>query len=203
MWFIGDIHGLFYEYKTLIAKMNESIQLGDFGIGFPKIHQMDKEDTHALYTWCQVPTQHRFIRGNHDNPLVCKDSLNYLGDFGIYKNIFYISGAWSIDQEWRTPGVSWWEGEQLSPKECYDCYDKYIECKPEIVVSHECPLSLVSMMGFNPPYPSRTNQLLEMMFKAHQPKWWLFGHFHQSWDKIILGTHFKCLNSLEIFELKL
>ena len=30
-------------------------------------------------------------------------------------------------------------------------------------------------------FSSRTSQLLERMFEAHQPDHWIFGHFHRDW----------------------
>ena len=34
MFFIGDVHGKWDEYFNLISKMDQSIQVGDFGFGF-------------------------------------------------------------------------------------------------------------------------------------------------------------------------
>lgn len=36
MRFIGDVHGKFKSYKTLIKDIPMSIQVGDMGVGFKK-----------------------------------------------------------------------------------------------------------------------------------------------------------------------
>ena len=63
MLIIGDVHGKINEYLQLIKNRKHSIQLGDFGVGFVDIPEL--------------PINHRFIRGNHDNPelLNCRRSL--------------------------------------------------------------------------------------------------------------------------------
>ena len=40
----------------------------------------------------------------------------------------------------------------------------------------------------------RTEKTLGEMFKIHQPKLWIFGHWHRKFDQKILGTQFICLN---------
>ncbi|MGY8690848.1 MAG: hypothetical protein ACKVHP_24310 [Verrucomicrobiales bacterium] len=42
-------------------------------------------------------------------PLVCRSNPRYLGEFGFSEDgLFWLSGAWSIDWQLRTEGVSWW-----------------------------------------------------------------------------------------------
>ena len=45
--------------------------------------------------------------------------------------------------------------------------------------------------------PSRTRQAFQAMFEAHQPDLWVFGHWHHSFDGVLDGTRFVCLNELE------
>jgi hypothetical protein len=32
------------------------------------------------------------------------------------------------------------------------------------------------------------------MFELHQPKLWVFGHYHTDYDEVIQGTRFVCVN---------
>lgn len=83
-----------------------------------------------------------------------------------------------------------------------EAFDKYCEVRPKIVVSHDCPQS-VMMQLFRYPEKSQTRTMLEMMFQEHQPELWIFGHHHKSKDEIINGgTRFICLSELETFEIK-
>lgn len=189
MLLIGDIHGKYKEYQQILANcLGSSLQVGDFGIGF-------KEP-------CVFPTRHKFIRGNHDNPNLCYNIPNYLGDYGFNKHagIFYVSGGFSIDVNQRTIGVDWWEGEQLSIRELEKAIQLYEKVKPDIVVTHECPESIVrKIMPYSPLIKTRTNQALQAMLEAHKPKSWFFGHHHKTWSEKIEGCLFMCLGELDTY----
>lgn len=199
---IGDIHGMFEEYYLPItSRLNDdpSIQIGDMGHGFPN----------SILP--ELPKQHRFIRGNHDNPELCLQHPNYLGEFGYIEewDLFYIGGAWSIDWQMRKRGVTWWEDEELTMKQCNAALDLYLEKKPFHVVSHDCPeIAKISMLihiagspngVFN--MPTRTNQLLQEMWEQHQPANWYFGHYHVSRKFKIKATSFRCLGEAEVLEI--
>jgi predicted phosphodiesterase len=189
MLFIGDVHGKYKEYQQILkeAEPNSSLQVGDFGIGF-------KEPPIS-------PTKHKFIRGNHDNPKLCQTIPNYLGDYGFDKNtgIFYVSGGFSMDVNQRTIGIDWWEDEQLSIRDLEKTIKLYERLKPEIVVSHECPESIVNKIHpYSPITKTRTNQALQVMFETHSPKFWVFGHYHISWSEVIDGCEFRCLSELQV-----
>jgi hypothetical protein len=192
MRFIGDIHGKLDQYKTIIDSCDESIQVGDYGIGFVDNTLRD--------------TNHKFIRGNHDNPKLCKKEPNWIKDGTFEDDIFYIGGASSIDRAMRYEGVNWWRDEQLSFEELYNLYQKYSEYKPDIVVSHECPDiisdSIMSKAGLGKfKDNSRTRDALQNMFMLHKPKLWIFGHWHFNFDEVILGTRFICLNELSYIDI--
>lgn len=134
MLFIGDCHGrtdaltqLLWS-KEFIGKL--AFQLGDMGIGFEGVRLREFPRKHFLW-----------IRGNHDHPACCREHPNYAGDFGYLEDekLFFLGGAWSIDAKWRTPGVSWWEDEELSYKELDEAYQLYVQVKPRIVATHEAP----------------------------------------------------------------
>ena len=189
---IGDIHGMFEEYyQPILREIGDepSIQLGDMGVGFP--------DT----KFPPLAAQAKFIRGNHDNPDVCRAHPNYLGEYGYIDDwdLFYLSGAWSIDWDMRKPGVTWWWDEELSIRELNKALDLYEKVKPSIVVSHDCPeIAKISMLlhiqgrnFYNA--PTRTNQILQAMFEIHQPSNWFFGHYHSSRRFQIHETTFRCV----------
>ena len=204
MLLIGDIHGLFIEYKKLLRRtgVKKSLQLGDYGLGFPEsTNHVDMSD---------IKGNHLFIRGNHDNPAVCRKDSNYAGDYGVidgefieglFNKLFFISGAWSIDKNWRTPNVSWWEEEQLSQKELCEASNQYAEVKPPIVCSHDCPTLVLYHLYPSRVIPTRTSQAMNVMFMENKPAYWIFAHHHISWRKHIDGCTFVCLNEMEILDI--
>lgn len=174
--------------------------MGDVGIGFPGSPYFD------------IPDNAFFIKGNHDNPVRVNMHPNYLGDWGSKiiegKKVFWVGGAWSIDWQMRTEGVSWWRNEELDLVQFSEAHDAYVEFKPDIMLTHDFPeevgiaiLKRFDIPGFKSPEPqifkTRTGQALQAMFEAYQPKEWWGGHWHVSWTKNINGTQFRCLNELE------
>jgi len=200
---IGDTHGKFELYYSLIKKygIEESIQVGDMGIGF------GNDDLYYAYA-DEINTEdenHLFIRGNHDDPAACNKCPHYLGDWGYMEEygIFYVGGAWSIDREWRTEGQDWWPDEEIVSSEWDAIRTAYNKIKPRIVLTHDCPLDLyASMLGHFRIIPTLTSRSLNGLFFDHQPEKWIFGHHHQSNVYDYLGTEFRCLNELEAYELR-
>lgn len=186
MWFIGDVHMKFSKYMELISNMDKSVQVGDFGIGFPNVPYPEKYNLN-----------HRFIRGNHDNPEVCFNHPNCIKDGTFENDMFFVGGAFSVDYRKRVEGFDWWEKEEISYQQASEILEVYEAAKPSVVVTHDCP-SIV-MVAFN--NITRTRQLLDAMFDIHQPDVWVFGHHHESIEKTIKKTFFKGLNELEIFQI--
>ncbi len=196
MVFVGDIHGQFGAYNYLVvSKLSKSIQVGDFGFGFRTFPEH----------WNK---SHRFIRGNHDCPDLCRKHPNYLGEYGYLEDekIFFVSGAYSIDQQYRVPGESWWADEQISANEYPEIIRQYIQYKPEIVVAHDCPNFVREQIPnkmTGKEHPNRTSdELMVDMIRVHRPRLWIFGHYHAPFDKTIDGVRYKCLGELELFEEK-
>ena len=182
---IGDIHGKFNAYTKLISTMSTSIQLGDFGIGFTDIPE--------------IPAQHTFLRGNHDNPFLCQQNPNWIKDGTILFDgrVMVIGGADSIDVDYRVAGVDWWAEEQLSYQELNALIDLYEQVKPDVMLTHDAPFSIVSNMYPMVKTSSRTNQAFDTMRNIHQPKQWLFGHHHRTMTTFADGTLYKCLGELD------
>jgi predicted phosphodiesterase len=207
MIFWGDPHG---NLDLLRRKMKEQhtkfpndtqISVGDNGFGFPKSQSI------------VFPDYFKMIRGNHDSPEVCRAHPNYLGDYGTkeidgYK-VFFVSGGWSIDRQFRKEGVSWWPDEELSIAELNIAMEEYLDVKPDVMLSHDGPtpathyiLNRYALQNNNyysesSVTPTRTGQALSAMFREYQPKMWIFGHWHCNFDKIINGTRFICIPELE------
>ena len=135
MIYVGDVHGKTMDLKwrimhDLTFRDKKVFQVGDMGIGFKGV-VLEGID----------PKKLQFIRGNHDSPADCAVHPNYAGDYGYVpeEKLFYCGGAWSIDQAWRTEGVTWWKEEELDAVELNKAFQLYKECKPEIVATHEAP----------------------------------------------------------------
>lgn len=183
--FIGDIHGDLYEWYRIIHGVSHSVQVGDFGVGFQPIPDPQN-----------ISLNHKFIRGNHDDPKACRLSSRWIedGHYDPKHDIMYVGGAYSIDKQFRTPMINWWPDEELSYPEFQRVIDSYENLKPSIMVTHDCPTSISNEM-FNPSQriPNITSQALDIMFSLYQPKLWLFGHWHVSKVCVINGTRFICL----------
>lgn len=190
--FIGDVHGKFEEYHQIINETEHmTIQLGDLGLGFGLDHLFYPKD------------KDYFIRGNHDNPEVCRNNKAYLGEYGYLKdyNMFFVSGAYSIDKHLRTPGWDWWYDEEISNKSYNIIISKYKKDKPKILIAHCPPDDYMEQLFPNcMKIDSNTGMLLSAMILEHKPEIMIFAHMHESIDVVIDGIRFVCLKELETFD---
>ena len=206
---IGDVHGKIGGYFDLLKDFTErysrtgetySLQLGDFGFSdtymqrekrFERSGSLDSEN-------------HLFFGGNHDDYDHYYDTAGSLGDFGevpFIPNSFFVRGAHSPDEKMRTAGHDWWPEEQLDWKRSKEVVDEYIKVKPDHVFTHDAPQSVAGrMFPEKENYNTHTGSLLDELFKAHQPKTWTFGHWHQTKSIEVKNTTFKCLGELETSE---
>jgi hypothetical protein len=187
MRIIGDIHGDFGAYHEIIHDVDKSIQVGDFGMGFGPIP--------AEVELKMDSGNHKFIRGNHDDPAMCRQSRFCIPDGTMHEGFFCIGGALSIDREYRTEGVNWWRDEELSYAEWNIVYDTYARLKPEYVITHDLPESVTNVYcalrgigKFND--PSITQRALDQMLALHKPKVWLCGHWHTTLDFMWDGVRY-------------
>lgn len=203
--FIGDVHGKYGPYKTILKDHIRTIQVGDMGVGFIDPHTekaMPNPPHHAM-----VKDNHRFIRGNHDNPAVCREHSQWIKDGTVEGEVMFIGGATSIDREWRIKDYTWWQDEELSVQDLHTMLNIYHTTRPRVMVTHECPevvaervLAAYNMRKFED--RSATRQAFQAMLETHQPDIWIFGHWHVSFDSTINGTRFVCLAELETKEIE-
>ena len=192
---VGDIHGDVEEYLKIVKDSEQSIQVGDYGMGF--------ED------FGDVPKEHRFIRGNHDSPWHCRKNSNWIPDGSIEtigEHLFmFCGGARSIDQHYRVEGVSWWRDEELSQKDLMVVADNFEKYQPEIMITHDAPEGITNMLyrKFVEEVPPITRVAFDWMFSKHKPKLWFHGHWHQSRDVTIEGCRFITLDINEYCDLDL
>ena len=222
--FIGDVHGKWSDYNRIIQNTGEpTIQIGDFGIGFPlrlkdTALMIEYADTHPELTMAEIERDwpredaydidlmrqgnHRFGRGNHDNPGLCKQNSQYLPDgYMVDTRIFWVGGALSIDAYRRTEGVDWWRDEELDYGEWQGVIDRYTECRPQILACHDCPEFVIRhMYGKNFQESSRTRQALQVMLDIHKPQLVVYGHHHISFNKEIDGVRYVCVPELGTFK---
>jgi hypothetical protein len=202
MWFIGDVHGLFKDYIRILEYVvgkESSIQVGDMGLGFTSRPVLDELP--------ELPDRHKFIRGNHDRPESCRLHPNYLGEFGYDKerDLFFVSGGFSVDRNYRIEGLSWWRDEQLTSAQMIEAYALYSSARPRIMVTHEAPDSVVQAAPFliwSGMTHTATGMFLDRLWRLHQPQLWIAGHYHKDADLKLEGTRFRLLPELGVFHLE-
>jgi len=206
MRFIGDIHGNVEFYRTfLTVGCDESIQVGDFGIGFHGDYWHEK-----VAEWQKANPAHKFIRGNHDDPARVKTMPGYIKDGSVINTMMLVGGAYSIDKEVRLANNwKWWEDEQLSYSRFQTVIDTYAITQPSVMVTHDCPHSVAKQMFFDTgmcmgkQVPTITGQALDAMFSIHQPKLWVFGHYHTTMQVKIGNTIFACVGADDYLDFNL
>lgn len=195
---IGDIHGKYDRYYEIVQQKNIhpfTVQLGDFGFKYDVLNNVDYD-------------HHVIIGGNHDNYDICHNYPHFLSDYGYMVNFngvdfFYYRGAYSIDRQYRTVGLDWWDNEQVSVEQFMQARKLYADIKPDIMITHDCPQNIASIMLENRgrTYENITSWALQELLNIHEPKLWLFGHWHKSRTIQYGKTKFVCLDELETYSI--
>ena len=161
--------------------------------------------------------RHRFIRGNHDNPTVCREQMvGCINDGNIEDDVMFIGGAWSIDNPvappgWfrRTAGVDWWFDEECSEQRFERMFEAYTFWRPRVMITHDCPASISYKMFWGsgllkgPTYPNRTSAWFDRFLDAHEPEAWYFGHWHHTLAYKHGATMFQCIGELDYVDVEL
>lgn len=204
---IGDVHGKYIPYAKIcrVVEGNAAdctLQLGDMGFSYGHFKHFGLS-----------PDRHCFFGGNHDNYDVIKQSVHNIGDFGTYTlggvEFFFVRGAHSIDQWHRVHGRDWWPEEELSMGVALQALEQYELAKPRIMITHDCPDVMrdwftsrgVGASAFHP-IRTRTGELLQQMYEAHQPEKWIFGHWHTDVTVQMGQTEFICVSELSTYRLE-
>jgi predicted phosphodiesterase len=101
------------------------------------------------------------------------------------KSFFVFGGAVSIDKDYRTLGIDYWEHELAT----YEEYEKGFEELEKVnntvdyVLTHTCPLNVMSdiihkTVYTEGKYSDPTSKYLMEIYKQINFKEWHFGHFH-------------------------
>ena len=179
MRFLGDIHG---KLNLIPSDRPEPvIQLGDLGVGFVHVPMMEN---------------FRFIRGNHDNPELCRIHPNYIGDWAIEGTTLFLSGAGSIDKYARREGIDWWREEELSTSQMNEVLN--LNCQVNLVVAHDVPeFVYTGDLGI---YDNKfiTPKFLNAVADKFRPKRWIAGHHHLSLSVKRAGIDFIVLAEGEL-----
>jgi len=180
--------------------------LGDWGVlWYGEYAPPEKlQEQRLLLEWYgQFPCRVLFIDGNHENHTLLDslpteerwggivgkvaDNIWHLKRGYVYEiegdKIFTFGGALSTDQDYRIPGVSWWDRE-LPNKEEFDRAQKNLEknnWKVDYVMTHTGPRSILSQMGFKIT-SSRVNDPTTVFLDTLKSRLtfdqWFFGHMH-------------------------
>ncbi len=198
MCLVGDIHGMFPPFRAFAQRVRGRgvavVQVGDFGHGF-----LDRPTAARAEEFFRGNAGAcGFIRGNHDDPGICRIMPGWIPD-GRHDpawGIMFVGGAASPDRRLRTRGLDWWEDEECSIAELSAIAGRYAALKPRIMVTHTAPSAAVEAVFpqvrlFRP--LSRTMQAFDAMFECHRPNLWIFGHWHRSAGADVDGTRFQCL----------
>lgn len=173
MIILSDVHSDWHRVEQVCRLYTDQIvlQLGDLGIGF-LCTEFVRENT---------PKNFRFFVGNHDNRTVANTLPACLGDFGEFENIFFVSGAKSIDRATRIEGKNWWPDEELSYSQASACLDAWEVSDKDIIVSHDTTQNFVEkfMLIYD---RSITRSLLQRMIEVRKPKMVIFGHHHRRYE---------------------
>ena len=203
---IGDTHGDRQAHRKGVYRAGEkdyaSLHLGDVNMGDDAY---DYFDSLGPYDYC--------LRGNHENHPKAIHNPHFLSHYGVIqlpngRNGFYLSGAYSVDKVFRTPGFDWFHNEELTFSELLKAYKLYMEVKPEVLFSHEGArqaIDILGLKGLNLGIPfqinSPTSQTLDLMLNFHKPEEVYFGHWHTAASKKKEGTYYSCLGINEIKEI--
>ena len=216
IYITGDTHGEQARFSPFGMPREESfrandtdIVCGDFGYIFSGSDEENKfldELSEKPYTIC-------FCDGNHDNlPAIYaypEEEWNGGRVHRIRKNIFHLmrgqifeiegkkfftmGGAFSIDKEYRTEGLSWWKEELPNGDEYAEATKNLREAgnKVDYIITHTAPRSIISRMGeHSDPRDSELTGFLDWVVDEIRFKRWFFGHWHQEGE---IGTKFRAL----------
>lgn len=202
---IGKLSTKAWKEQKSLSRDDILIVAGDFGV--PWTYGEDKTDKYILKWYSEKPYTIVFVDGNHDNEDALKEEYSVVRFLGakchmLRENVFHVmrgevlhagghkilcmGGAKSTDIERRTPHISWWADEEASYKEWEHCFSSLESEKPDIIVSHDAPETVVQKMipEYSKYFMESSTQknfdmlLDDMIQNGSCVKDWFFGHHH-------------------------
>ena len=198
-----------YRVEKELCKDDCLIIAGDFGFIWDDDGATnDKDEIRWLKYFNERNYTTLFIDGNHENfnRLNSYEISEFKGgkvhrisesvyhlmrgqifDFGG-RTIFTLGGAMSADKGDREPGISWWEGENISQCDIDEAWQNLAKSdfSVDIVISHTCPNFLIqkiirpwSLDKLKDP----NSLILEQIYDKIKFKKWYFGHFHETYKE--------------------
>ena len=221
---VGDTHGEFEGLNAILREVRpeNAIVAGDFG--FWKAGDFG---AHPARSWLHArlenpETRVFFCDGNHENharlravaarrapgrPVRIRRALWYMPRGCVAeiagRRILFAGGAYSIDREYRTPGVTWFPEEDLTEEEARRIAAGADLRGVDTVVSHTCPLECLEAVceacGLQREWiVNDTSERSLSLLRAALPRVrdWYFGHWHQASEFALRGspTRFHLLN---------
>lgn len=228
IYVMGDVHGNWDQIIEVVPSLGDPvgatlIQVGDFGMGFRPLsdEKLLLEDLNDNLVKHNVNLL--VIRGNHDDPSYftgqnIRSNIRLIADYTIEElggqTYLFVGGALSIDRELRLEGRSWWSSEGI--KDLTDDEWNDIAGKIDVVITHTAPpiappvlresSMAVKMASLRDPSliedVRKENDKMQKLWKRvtefHSPSQWFYGHFHESANAVVDGTHFHLLNIDEV-----
>lgn len=218
---LGDTHcdPIWVEHAIAVAKRNgcsRIVQLGDFGY-WPHMPDGQRFLTRVSKSLVQAGLPLYWLDGNHENHDAIADLLNPLitpgsriptapfvlhapavhyiprGSRWEWDGVKFLAlgGAYSIDKNHRTPGLSWWAGETITDADVERAIAGGEEV--DVMLSHDCPFGAHPFLDIDPvdrqkdrwPESRANRERLRMVCDVVRPKELFHGHYHKRYDELI------------------
>lgn len=199
----GDLHGDLQWARRLIRSARAAgartiCVVGDLGVLFPGRGKGRYEAKLDRYL-SQFGMELVFIDGNHDNHndlraleveadglARVRENIKYLPRGGRITlhglHIGGLGGAFSVDYEWRTPGVDWWP--DIEEVEAMDVEKLAAEGALDILLTHDVPAAVQLTGDFKLPNETiaraqGSRDLLQRAVDTIRPANVFCGHWHR------------------------
>ena len=201
---VGDVHGDF-PFASAVCRtaasfgITDIFQVGDFGVwdhldeGVYFLDKLDENSEKRGANWT-------FVAGNHENYNSLEQHALGMDDHGfvnLRKRIRWtgrtnvwnynglrmgaFGGAYSIDREMRTPGISWWPQEMPTLADVYAFEAQVGDERLDVLFSHDAPISLPEWNGFikDDSQSEASRRRVTDAYAVARPRIGLHGHYHR------------------------
>lgn len=138
-----------------------------------------------------------FIDGNHDDHDFLQSELTRPGFARLADSLWHIrrgtvwdwrgkrwvglGGAGSIDKNYRTPGLDFWDAEVVTHGQVLAALSTLGDDQPDVIVTHEKPKfapPVVPIRSFGTDIDRHIRGTPELLQYLGTPKVWAYGHYH-------------------------